>query len=140
VLEKLDNDQVNRLWEHKLHVEDNFYNRLNFFLVFESLFLSSAVSAVFNHPPLLSGKIVLIMITCLGFLLTILWGYAQARQKYLLDDLRIYLHELLPEYEATHKRRDKVKWPISSMNLLTYLVPPLIGLVWLALLVVALIS
>jgi hypothetical protein len=140
MLEKLDSDQLNRLWEHKLHVEDNFYNRLNFFLIFESLLLSSVVSAVFNTSPPLSGRAVLIIITCLGFLLTILWGYAQARQKYLLDDLRAYLRELLPEYQATHERRSQVKWPVSSMNLLTYLVPPLIGLVWVTLLVFAFVS
>ncbi len=133
MIEKLENDQINRVWEHKLHVEDIFYNRLNFFLVFESIFLSSVVSAAFTKLP--SGKIVLIILTSLGLVITFLWGYAQARQKYILDDLRAHLEVIAPEYDATHKRRDQVIWPLSSMSLLTYLIPPLIGLVWITLLV-----
>ena len=37
--QKLDSDQINRLWEHGLHEDEVFNNRLNFFLVFESVLL-----------------------------------------------------------------------------------------------------
>ncbi len=37
--ENLENDQLNRLWGYRLHLESLYYNRLNFFLVFESVLL-----------------------------------------------------------------------------------------------------
>ncbi len=36
----LDNEQKNRLWQHKMNEEAMFNSRLNFFLVFESVLLS----------------------------------------------------------------------------------------------------
>ncbi len=137
MLERFDSDdRINRVWEHKLHVEDNFYNRLNFFLVFESILLSSVVNVVFSK--LSSGKIVLIIIILLGLTITSLWGYAQARQKHILENLRIRLKNIAPEYKETVESRGK--WPVSSMGLLTYMVPPIIGLLWIALLIFAILS
>jgi hypothetical protein len=129
-------DQINRVWEHKLHVEDNFYNRLNFFLVFESILLSSVVSVVFSKPS--SGKIVLIIAILLGLTITSLWGYVQARQKHILENLRIRLKNMAPEYKETVESREK--WPVSSMGLLTYVVPSIIGLLWMTLLIFLLLS
>ena len=39
MFEELEDKQVDRLWEHRLHLDSNFYNRLNFFLVFESVLI-----------------------------------------------------------------------------------------------------
>jgi len=75
--EKLDPDQINRLFEHGLHVDTMLHNRMNFFLVFESVLLS-VVSVLYSRPS--SPKAVLFTIICLGFVLTLLWGYIQARQ------------------------------------------------------------
>jgi hypothetical protein len=135
--EKLDPDQINRLFEHSLHVDTMLHNRMNFFLVFESVLLS-VVSVLYSRPS--SPKAVLFTIICLGFVLTLLWGYVQARQKWVRDSLKAFRREVMPEYEMTMKRREQVKWPIDSTTLTTYGVPPLVGLVWIVLLIFTIIS
>jgi hypothetical protein len=135
--EKLDPDQINRLFEHGLHVDTMLHNRMNFFLVFESVLLS-VVSVLYSRPS--SPKAVLFTIICLGFVLTLLWGYIQARQKWVRDSLKAFRREVMPEYEMTMKRREQVKWPIDSTTLTTYGVPPLVGLVWIVLLIFTIIS
>ena len=37
--ENLDGEQSRRLWEYRLHIENLLYNRLNFFLILESVLL-----------------------------------------------------------------------------------------------------
>jgi hypothetical protein len=128
--ENLDNDQLNRLWEHGLHIDAMFHNRLNFFLVFESILLG-VVGLLYSRST--TAKPVLISIICLGLILTILWGYVQARMKYVFDSLRTFHREVIPEYKLTLIRRERVKWPISSTSLETYGVPLLVALIWIVL-------
>ena len=47
LLEHLDNDQAGCLWEHPLHVDNELYSRMNFFLVFESVLLG-VVGMLYN--------------------------------------------------------------------------------------------
>jgi hypothetical protein len=130
--EHLETEQISRLWEHFWHLDNNFYNRLNFFLVFESVLLG--VVGLLNSRP--NGSIlVLKLIMLLGFSLTVLWGYVQARQKYLLDDLTEQVKAVASEYRITLERRKQAKWPISSVWLLAYIVPLLVALIWLVFLI-----
>jgi hypothetical protein len=130
--EHLETEQISRLWEHFWHLDNNFYNRLNFFLVFESVLLG-VVGLLYSRP---NGSIlVLKLIMLLGFSLTVLWGYVQARQKYLLDDLVEQVKAVAPEYRMTLERRKHAKWPISSVWLLAYIVPLLVALIWLLFLI-----
>jgi len=135
--ESLDNDQINRLWEHGLHIDAMFHNRLNFFLVFESVLLS-VVSVLYSRPS--PPKPVLLTIICLGFVLTILWAYTQARLKYVWDSIKAFHREVIPEFQMTMTRRELVKWPIGSTTLATYVIPPLVGLVWIVLLIFSITS
>jgi hypothetical protein len=132
MLDKLDNDQKNRLWAHKIHVNESFYDRLNFFLVFESVLLG-VVGILYSrsHPEMF----VIRVITILGLSLTIVWGYIQARHKYILNELNALSKEVLVEYRITLERRARVKWPFSSMWLLAYAVPTLVAFVWVILLI-----
>ena len=133
IRDNLTPEQKNRLWEQHLRSDEVFYNRLNFFLVFESVLLG-VVGTLFSKP--LSEKPVLVTIICLGLVLTILWGYTQARQKYVRDRLKARLEEVLPEYRAILEDREQVKkWPLSSVTLLSYGVPTLIAFVWIVLLI-----
>ncbi|GHO98503.1 hypothetical protein KSF_085510 [Reticulibacter mediterranei] len=130
--EHLETEQISRLWEHFLHLDTNFYNRLNFFLVFESVLLG-VVGLLYSRP---NGSLLgLKLIMLLGFSLTILWGYIQARQKYLLDDLAEQVKTVAPEYRMTLERRKHAKWPVSSVWLLAYIVPILVALIWLLFLI-----
>src|SRR2546429_9337642 len=94
--QQLDNDQMKRLFEHRMHEDTMFNNRLSFFLVFESVLLG-VVGVLSSRPS--PVKLLLISIVCLGLLLTILWGYIQARQKYILDSLNALSREMILEYQ-----------------------------------------
>jgi hypothetical protein len=130
----LDSDQINRLWQHAAHTQNRFDNRLNFFLVFESVLLG-VVGVLYSRPS--PAKVVLIALICLGFVLTAFWEYIQARERYLLDDLETQLKEVAPEYQETVMRRERMKWPLSSTALLAYGVPALVALIWVVLFIFA---
>ncbi len=145
----LDSDHLNRLWAHAMHEDDAYNNRQNFFLVFESVLLGAVgvlFSVMYNKP--LPGKLLLVALTLLGFLLTLFWGYLQARQQ---DDYNVVVARLLeadPEYQEYRTliaRREQQKWAIRgktipSMSLLTYGIPFLVALIWICFLVVILMN
>ena len=131
VKEHFDTEQINRLWEYRLHLDGEFYSLLNFFLVFESILLG-VVGILYSK---LSLTIALIKgITLLGLIITIVWAYIQARHKYILDILGASAKETIPEYKSFLETLAKGRWPFSSMWLLSYMIPALIGLIWIVLL------
>ena len=132
--ENLDNEQINHLWQHTMHSQNRFDNRLNFFLIFESVLLG-VVGTLYSKSA--STKPVLITIICLGFFLTVLWGYIQAREKYLFEGVEKRLEEVAPEYRETLRRREQRRWPLHSTPLLTYGVPAMITAVWIVFFVFA---
>jgi hypothetical protein len=125
--ENLDNEELRRMWEHRLHVDNEFYSRLNFFLIFESV-LIGAVGALYSKAN--QVMLVLRVIAFLGLGITLVWSYVQARHKYLLDAINALCREKMPEYKATIEYFNKSKWPLSTRWLLAYVIPTLIVLVW----------
>ena len=133
--QRLDNEQINRLWQHIAATQSRFDTRLNFFLIFESVLIGVA-GILYSRP--IMAKIPLLFIICLGILLTAIWQYIQARERYILDDLESKLLEVSQEYRETVARRERVKWPIGTTALLAFGVPPLVVLIWIAFLIVVL--
>jgi hypothetical protein len=134
--ENLDEEQISHLWQHAMHSQNRFDNRLNFFLIFESVLLG-VVASLYSKSP--SSKPILITLICLGFFLTILWGYIQAREKFLFEGSEKRLKEVSPVYQETVLRRTQANWPLHSTPLLTYGVPTVVTLVWVVLFVFAVI-
>ena len=132
--QNLDSDQINRLWEHGMHEDNGFNDRLNFFLIFESVLLG-VVGVLFSKPT--SAMFFLRVIIILGICVTIIWGYVQAWQLYVLRSITTRLKEVAPEYQLTLERRAQVRWPIPARGLLTYAIPLLVLLVWIVLLIFA---
>ena len=130
--ENLDNEELRRLWEYKLQVDNEFYSRLNFFLIFESV-LIGAVGALYSKTN--QVMLVLRVIAFLGLCITLVWAYVQARHKYLLDAINALCREKMPEYKATIEYFNKTKWPLSTRWLLAYVIPTLIVLVWVILII-----
>ena len=128
--DNLNPDQITRLWEHGLHEDKIFNERLNFFLVFESV-LIGVVASLYSTPT--PKMFVVKAIVIFGLLLTLVWGL-QARQKFILDSLKARLKEAVPEYSKTVEKRERGKWPISVTALLTYAIPALVTLIWVVLL------
>lgn len=133
--ENLNNDQINRVWEYRLHIETLFYNRLNFFLVFESVLLG-VVGALYSKPN--PANPVLKVIVILGFCITVIWIFVQARHKRILDVLSTRTTELMPEFRESWRkikeRMDWIRYNVPALFLLTYIVPTMVALVWIFLL------
>ena len=124
---KLRPGQVDRLWEYRNQVNNEFFGRLNFFLIFESILLAAAVQLLVapNIPVLaIKGFVVL------GLLITGVWTYAQARIKFILDWLAKLCRQNMPESNLFWAFGN---WPVSSMTLLTYIIPLLVALIWIVL-------
>ena|SRR5258706_12633715 len=104
----LTEDQKNRVYEYRNHIVHVSYQRMNFFLVFESVLLGVfGVLYSKNNPftPLL------LVIAILGFFITIIWGYAQIILEIELESLTIWTKELIPEYKAIAEREPKEIFP-----------------------------
>jgi hypothetical protein len=126
-------DEISRLWEHGLHEDTIFNERLNFFLIFESVFLGVAGMLYSKQPPVI--KPFLVLVALLGFFITIIWGYIQAKHRSTLRILGERCEEHLPEFKETHATLAGKKWRrISGTWLLAYFIPFLVALVWIVLL------
>src|SRR5690242_7042720 len=108
--ENLTEEQRNRLWEHGLHEDTIFFNHLNFFLIFESVLLG-VVGVLYSRPQ--PSTLMLRIIIILGLSLTLVWGYAQSRQKHMLNILQARCYEFIPDYKVTIEKRHYGKWGLS---------------------------
>lgn len=133
VKEEIKSDEAERLWQHGLHEENAFNQRLNFFLILESFLLSIFAQIFTQNYSTYDQKLVLRIILSLGLSLTLVWAYVSARQKYCLDTVRKRTRELLPEYAETVKVRNKISWPLSNAFLLAYMVPGIFIVLWVVL-------
>ncbi|MEL6460854.1 MAG: hypothetical protein AAFX46_13655 [Cyanobacteria bacterium J06636_27] len=135
MVENLDKDALNRLWEHGNHEDSMFSDRLNFFLVFEGI-LIAVVGQLYSQMP---RNILVVKATIvLGLFTTLIWGYVQIQQKIILEDVIERSRELLPEYQVTIERRNKLRskhrFPIRVIPILAYGIPGLVLTFWLVLL------
>jgi hypothetical protein len=130
---KLTSEEASRLWQHGIHEENILNSRLNFFLVLESILLGVVAMLFGQNPPATNQNFILRAFLFLGLALTIVWAYIAARQKYVFDSLRKRVRETLPEYAETIKIREQVRWPFSNLSLLSYVVPAIFILIWIAL-------
>ena len=140
--EQLDSEQRDRLWEHGLHAENNFFNQMNIFLVFESLLLI-IVGILYNNR--LSEKFILIIAIIFGFLLSLLWLYVQTNRAYTFYIIRERIIVALPEYRETRRqlKNSLPKWRTPNLKLLVllaYAITSLIAAMWITLFVYILLS
>lgn len=139
MLENLDSEeQRNRLWEHRLHVEVQMYGRVSLFLVIESLILTT-VGIMYSKLGL--SLLVVKAIVFLGLCITIIWGYLQDRVKQVFDAVDTRALANLPEYRATVEATKTARWPLSkskapTLPILAYVIPALFALLWIFLLFV----
>jgi hypothetical protein len=141
--ENLDSEQRRRLWEFRLHTETILYNRLAFFLAFETVLLA-VVGTLYNKPD--SPKGVLVIIIVLGVLITLIGLYLQHNMKQIFDvvDKRILDSDNFPEHKETvdrirsirrMERKLGIKTKTPALMLLSYVLPGLITLLWIFLLI-----
>lgn len=125
---QLDAKQIQRIWELAKHTEEMFYNRLNFFVITESLFIAAFVAIISGSQP---GNPLLWALLVYGILLTYVWFQTQRGIKNNFYLLKQILEKILPEYKAiVDSRKDDPK----GINTLTYLVPLLFFSLWIIIL------
>ena len=130
-------EECERAWQHALHEENVFNDRLNFFLLAEAMLLVFHAEVIGKV-----GQTGLLLIGALGVVMTILWVIINKRQIGELEDAKAKLRICLPDYrsfdaaaEMTRKRMRRSAAPI-----LGYMVPVVVAAIWVALIVDALVN
>jgi hypothetical protein len=122
-VQDLSREERERIFAHGLHEEGVFYNRLNFFLVFESLLVAAAVSGFSGKeaPPLA----ITIPICTLGLFVSALWWYAQVNKLVLLKALEERVEQAFTEFRESvaiaNERRHLHTW--SANKILAHALP-----------------
>ena len=142
ISENLDSEQRARLWEYRLHIENQLYSRMTVFLTYETI-LTGVIGVLYTilGPP----RNVLTILIVLGMFITLIWLYVQhnIKQVFVIIETRTYNN--LPEHKETLDRifsvrrvESRLGFRMPALMLLTYVVPILILLVWIFLLLVQL--
>ena len=127
-------DEMNRLWQHGLHEERLFHDRLNYFSVVEIGLLS--VFAILYNKDQPVGLLVPLSVAALAF--TIFWLVIQYNHWRYSEWIHLRIRERVPEYRETVDKyfgerdsRDQVTAFNFSKPLLLA-APVLFALTWLA--------
>ena len=140
--ENLDSEQRARLWEYRLHVEDQVYSRMAVFLTYETI-LTGVIGVLYTilAPP----RNVLTILIVLGMFITLISLYVQHNIKQVFVIIETRTYDNLPEHKETLDRifsvrrvESRLGLRMPALMLLTYVVPILILLVWIFLLLVQL--
>jgi len=126
---ELDEEQRRRLWEFALHEDNLLSQRQNLFLVAESMFAVAYTTALEAKQ---SG--IAVILSVIALLLTVAWLYVSARHSAIVDLIQERARNALPEYRELYKGRSWRWAPIRSRTVVTFGVPVLVGILWVALL------
>lgn len=123
-----DADAANRVWQHGIHEEQLFHNRLNYFSFLETGLLSLC-AILYNKEPALA---LFVPLAVVGLLFTLLWLLIQTRHWAYCQHVHSRARELVADYRETLAgwagpgRRDG--WSISRP--LALAVPLLFAFTW----------
>jgi hypothetical protein len=126
-------DEINRVWQHGMHEERLFHDRLNYFSFLETGLLSIC-AIMYNKEPSLG---LFLPLTVVGLLFTLLWMLIQTRHWAYCEHVHRRTREMVPDYRVTLStwagpgRRDG--WSISRP--LALAVPALFAFTWVGFLV-----
>lgn len=130
-------DELNRLWQHGLHEERLFHDRLNYFSVVE-IGLLSAFAILYNKDRPLG---LLAPLTVAALVFTVFWFLLQYKHLRYSLFLHSRLYETIPEYRQTidgyfgQEAENKQLNAFSFSKPLSLAAPVLFGLTWIAILV-----
>ena len=121
-------DVANRVWQHGMHEERLFHDRLNYFSFLETGLLSIC-AILYNKEPAVG---IFLPLTVVGLLFALLWLLIQTRHWAYCEHVHARARELVPDYRDTLAgwagpgRRDG--WSISRP--LALAVPALFAATW----------
>jgi hypothetical protein len=127
---KLTAEEVNRLWQHGLHEEKLFHDRLNYFSIVEMGLLTIG-GVMYNKEPHL-GFFLPLTLVALGF--TLLWLVIQARHYAYWAHIVERQRRLIPEYRATVDEYTEKRWSraFTVSKLLGVSIPAMFAATWVA--------
>jgi len=129
----MDQEAQRRLWEFTLHEDRLFNERQNLFLVAESMLAVAYTTALVAEK-----QPVALIIGIVALAVSLMWFYVCARHSRVVELIQTKAKTTFPEYdELTEERKEKLrvlKYP--SRWFVAYGVPPAIGALWVALLIV----
>ena len=131
---RFENDaQRDRIWDHRLHEDTQFNQRLNFFLIAEAMLVVAATQVLSSDAPrpwLGAG------ISAVGLGLTWIWLGVNRRQLQIMRHVQIRARDALPEFRKHYETRPKGH----STRWLSDGIPVVIAVVWAIILAVAIID
>ncbi len=130
-------DELNRLWQHGLHEERLFHDRLNYFSVVE-IGLLSAFAILYNKGRPFG---LLAPLTAAALAFTVFWLLLQYKHWRYCMFLNSRLREIVPEFRRTvdayfgHSTTNKQTTAFSFSKPLSLAAPVLFALMWIAFLI-----
>ncbi|HEX4610684.1 MAG TPA: hypothetical protein VH092_21010 [Urbifossiella sp.] len=125
-----DPDVANRVWQHGMHEERLFHDRLNYFSFLETGLLSIC-AIMYNKEPAVGFFLPL---TVVGLLFTLLWLLIQTRHWAYCEHVHARTREMVPDYRVTLATwagpGQQAGWSISRP--LALAVPILFACTWVA--------
>lgn len=130
-------DELNRLWQHALHEERLFHDRLNYFSVVE-IGLLSAFAILYNKDRPFG---LLVALTCAALVFTVFWFTIQYKHWRYCVFIYSRLPDFIPEYKTTvdtyfgQNSEEKRTTAFSFSKPLSLAAPVLFALTWIAFLI-----
>jgi hypothetical protein len=124
-------DGVNRLWQHGMHEERLFHDRLNYFSFLETGLLT-IYGIMYNKEP---ERGFFVPICVVGLAFTLLWLFIQRRHWTYCVHVNSRIKRLVPEYKATLEAFPNGRDGLSISKPLALAVPVLFACTWIAFLV-----
>jgi hypothetical protein len=129
---KLNEHDADRLFSHALHEDGVFNDRLNFFLVFESVLLATFAALYASERDI--SAYLMVGLAIVGMFITFLWGFVQRHQRLMLKVLVKRSKQNVLEYAETKSMVDELRgWNVSALTIMTYLIPGAVLVMWLLL-------
>ena len=127
---ELSDEERCRLFEHAKHEEGVFYNRLNVFLMMETVLLATEIGAIKDS---ITGFVIVIL-SFFGLLITVFWWFAQINKLALVKTLEARLQNRFREFRETIKFADEYRiHRHSTTDILAHALPLMFGMMWLVL-------
>ena len=122
-------DEVNRLWQHGMHEERLFHDRMNFFSAMQ-VGLLGVFAILYNKEPALG---IFVPLTTVALAFTLLWLVVQVRHwRYCVH---VLVRRAVPEYSRTVASFvGRTEDGLSIARPLAFAVPLLFAVIWVALL------
>lgn len=130
-------DELNRLWQHGLHEERLFHDRLNYFSAVEIGLLS--VFAILYNKDRPFGLLAPLTVAALAF--TLFWFLLQYKHWRYCSFIFSKIREVVPEYRSNVEAyfgaitSDKTRTALSFSKPLSLAAPLLFALTWIAFLI-----